>query len=631
MELKYIWVDEFNVLENLDLNFSHTGEHSFSYKDSQLITTQKRPLALKFGEKVTSVTAIAGQNGSGKTSMCELVVHIAATLVNGAMSYQTFFKGILCIGNYIFHHKDTPINNIPALRNDGYNVQEFDKTPFEKIDFENRPEFFKLGFIYFSNMLDWRSGFDLMNLANYSTEELLNRDIHTGTYKLKKGFGQSATPNYIGAYYDGQGYRHTKFYLNFPGHIPFPPPVTFVLKHTYSGNNKMLDFEDSSFTYKDYSEFNTIEQDILSQIYNHYPKVELGVSLTVDQNLFKAAVKALYRLNVLKAIAKDEGDLPDLKSANSFIFGESDIIPNYNEPELTELLETHSDLIDIGYFYDVWSHSDPDDKTTYDIGFKALEVFYIENTENSRNLIRTLMDLENRVVNRKHHYGMRLLNYNFYPHNSSGEYNFYTLFSRLYAAIQRYVNDPDKRKTIVLILDEADIGFHPVWKKKLLKWVVSFLNGEFNPYQFQLIFTTHSPYLLSDLHSDNLILLSNVGGESRLAPMTDRFTFGANINELLADNFFMNEGLIGDFAKDNIQGVIDRLNTWREIKERTNDLSVEQRERDHCLNIISIIGDTIVRQKLFEMFHELFRSEAILDGEIASLEKRVAYLKTLRK
>ena len=104
-----------------------------------------------------------------------------------------------------------------------------------------------------------------------------------------------------------------------------------------------------------------------------------------------------------------------------------------------------------------------------------------------------------------------------------------------------------------------------------------------------IIFTTHSPFLLSDLPKENIIFLEK---GKQVYPFDDgKQTFGANIHTLLSHGFFMKNGLMGEFAKDKIDTAIKYLNQ----KVLTND------ELDYCENIISIIGEPIIKRELQRM------------------------------
>jgi len=71
-------------------------------------------------------------------------------------------------------------------------------------------------------------------------------------------------------------------------------------------------------------------------------------------------------------------------------------------------------------------------------------------------------------------------------------------------------------------------------------------------------------------------------------------TFGANISDLLADSFFVEDSLIGDFAKDKINKVID----WLTDEDKKEDAD------GYYKVLIELIDEPIVQSKLNEMYKE---------------------------
>ena len=631
MEIKFIWVEEYrNIIQDLNINLYHTGAHRFHYESGRLTLSLNDLSLLDFGPKVSGITAIAGQNGSGKSSICEVILNAAATLVNGGFSFEFPFKGILCYGNYIFYSKQIPLDNAQELQGAGYTIIAYTDTPLDNVPHDLKPEFIKRGFIYYSNQLDWRSSMSLMNLSNISTEEFIQSDFRTGTAILPDFGDNKENPNFIGTYFENQSYRNTKFYLNFPGHIPFPKPVSFLLKNTFSGNNRALTLRTAEAD--EHSFFREQEQNILSEIYPPFQQPIIDERIAVNQALFKKISGRLYRLNLVIASGKTLEKFPAAELVVQFVYESSaveDIFPS--SQKVIQLLKLHDELMTAGYFHHEFYPYYLVDKFKEKWRFYPVEFFYIPNDDTTIPALRDLMRLEEEIINDQTHFLKRISNYGLQPFNSSGEYSYYSLFSRLFDVIQRYDHGADDRKTIVLVLDEAEVGYHPAWKKKFLKWVLDFLNEDFNNYHFQIILTTHSPYLLSDLSSEHILLLKKENNRTNIIPPDDFQTFGANINELLADSFFMHEGLIGDFAQQTIQHVIDQLNDWRDAK-LAGKLDTRQHEKRHwCLGIISMIADGIVRNKLFEMYWDIFEDQGAIDNEIGLLEARIEQLKARKK
>ena len=152
---------------------------------------------------------------------------------------------------------------------------------------------------------------------------------------------------------------------------------------------------------------------------------------------------------------------------------------------------------------------------------------------------------------------------------------------------------------INILLDEIDLGLHPQWQKKFLNLILNI----FKNYSIKLniILTSHSTFILSDLPKENIIFLEK---GKQVYPFEDgKQTFGANIHTLLSHGFFMKEGLMGEFAKEKIQSII---NYYEEIKELTKEENKKQRDKEKAIyekeyktkfwQIQSIIGDDYLKQ-----------------------------------
>jgi hypothetical protein len=161
------------------------------------------------------------------------------------------------------------------------------------------------------------------------------------------------------------------------------------------------------------------------------------------------------------------------------------------------------------------------------------------------------------------------------------------------------------------VIDEGEIGFHPQWQKEYLNNVIHFLN-RLSDLKVQLIITSHSPFVLSDLPKSNVILLNK---DKDNKTITDSLsvkeeTFAANIHELFADSFFMRNGTIGDFAKRKIEEVINLINRKENILDR---------EIEHIKKVIALIGEPIIKDRLIDMFNERF-------GKVETLQDRITRL-----
>lgn len=133
-----------------------------------------------------------------------------------------------------------------------------------------------------------------------------------------------------------------------------------------------------------------------------------------------------------------------------------------------------------------------------------------------------------------------------------------------------------KYKCINLVFDEIELYFHPEFQRKFIKILIENLTRLHtnvepeNKFHFNVIFSTHSPFILSDIPSQNTLKLDNGKVISN-----DKFnSFGANIHDLLADEFFLENGSMGAYSMERIEIAINLLN-YKTLYKNLNGLKKE--------------------------------------------------------
>lgn len=171
-------------------------------------------------------------------------------------------------------------------------------------------------------------------------------------------------------------------------------------------------------------------------------------------------------------------------------------------------------------------------------------------------------------------------------------------------------------KHVLIILEEIELYFHPEMQRKYIKHVVeSILNLQLRAIRsIQLLFVTHSPFILSDIPDRNVLFLNQDG--SIVDDKETTRTFGGNIHELLARGFFMKDALVGDFARSKIEDMIQNVQENSKVPEDKEFVSDLRRE-------IELIGEDFLREKLLEMFFEKFTSEVDKAKRIAELREEL--------
>jgi hypothetical protein len=202
-------------------------------------------------------------------------------------------------------------------------------------------------------------------------------------------------------------------------------------------------------------------------------------------------------------------------------------------------------------------------------------------------------------------------------------------------------------KYINIVLDEIELYYHPDWQRKYIFELLDYI-GKINPANLKHIkalnftFLTHSPFILSDIPSSNILFLTE-SGEPR--PVSEEVkTFGANIHDLLKHSFFLRDGSMGAFAVDKINDTINFLNSLIKQKElskkQLNDIDYKPRKKEldelnqkiketdskRHKELIDLVDEPILKNKLIEMY-EMAASESVqielLENRIADLQKEL--------
>jgi predicted ATPase len=191
---------------------------------------------------------------------------------------------------------------------------------------------------------------------------------------------------------------------------------------------------------------------------------------------------------------------------------------------------------------------------------------------------------------------------------SSGENALMDLYSRLFFAKNYRLKDKIKKRYeynelhkqelkpttfLYLLIDEGEVGFHPQWQSQYLFNLVNFVRHLFVEYKVQIILTSHSPFIVSDLPKENLIFLEKENGNCKVISFNEEQTFAANIHSLLTNQFFMQDGVVGKFAKTKLQ---EELKPLLDKNQKNVD---ERRLR----KIISLIGEPVLQSKLNELLN----------------------------
>ena len=238
---------------------------------------------------------------------------------------------------------------------------------------------------------------------------------------------------------------------------------------------------------------------------------------------------------------------------------------------------------------------------------RIVEIGYGEkNFDNRIEFEKLYLDyekLEKNALDLKY-YGFRAID-EFYYNMSTGEANILKVMSYV-----KWLQMNSSQGTCQLVVDELEAGMHLEWSRTLINFLVNYINeiNRIGGMNFQLIFTTHSPYMLSDIKPGNVIMIEKNQETGYSEGKVLQNTFAKNIQEIMKENLIDN--IYGDFALAKINSMIERLNGEEE----------QEGNEEELLKEIHLISEPILRNKLLEMYDKKYNtSEFSIEKQLQKL------------
>lgn len=143
---------------------------------------------------------------------------------------------------------------------------------------------------------------------------------------------------------------------------------------------------------------------------------------------------------------------------------------------------------------------------------------------------------------------------------STGELAKLNLFSSIYNLVSK-----DKEMSGLIVIDEVDLFLHPEWQRNFISELISFYK-EFKHAKLQFLITTHSPLIIGDLLSDDIISMHIQ--ENGLPVKIKSFGFGTEIT----DAYVQGMHIQSTFGEHSRVKLIELIN-----KKRMNELSAKDK------------------------------------------------------
>ncbi len=594
MELVYLWVEEYKNIRNQGFNFSPRFECKYDENSKELTINENKEYVSIFPDNI-NITAIVGENGSGKSTISEVLATFSFQEYSSThkKDFLVFFNGKKFVFKQGFTDETVSFNikNHTAFE---YSKQNKSRT-IDIIYFSNdvasifnNPNFaYRLQFYHHIDAY-YQENKNLMTNNNYNTNrekldklEIFNKRLQNILLKDKKilthisdRFIFDSYKRELHFYEIGAYIVSNKDFMNLLG-------VKKITGNTVFKDN--INLEERFFKLL-----------ILFRLSNHFFDNESNEIVELIKSEFNHTDFSIENcMNIFKEISK---------------FDKKENI--YTKENIENILETFNYLKN-----EIWIEK---------------ENKIISDDFKSSNELLNLLFQE---INRTNFFNSQDLNYNYFT-LSSGEREYISIFVTLIHHLLRISeNSSGADNEFILLFDEAELGLHPNWQKRLIKDIVYFVNKYINK-KFQIIFNSHSPFILSDLPKENTIFLEKDknGNCNNVTKKISLDTFGANIHTLLSHGFFMENGLMGEFAKGRIRTI---QVAYKYIVHRHKQKSLNKKEHKKSRRFIkiqlkkfwyiqSIIGEkflqTIMKNYLQEIEEILFGNEKAIDNEIERLE-----------
>lgn len=599
VELLYVWIERDQADFIRETGFNLSPNYRFDMKRTEdgkyvLSCTERKEYVniWKFGS-INGLTALVGENGSGKSLLLRHL--LAFNAAHKKYPFRTVYV-------YLVNGKECIRHNFPSeqLINDTeYNVE---------------PSICGQTRIYISNGLA-AEGYS--HVPSYSERIMFTPEVNSIRVKefYKKATSVDKPTEYQPEYDFLQDYFSSKSrYKSFE--------TLCVLCYYHSLQSKKRESLPlvrgvDTFTIDVLSPYDLIRPDdvrggtetstrgsVKNRIYKLYKSYKIwekrNVIATGSDPVAKAYISLIFELCVLTNadLEFEVQSRDDLKEQSKKLLDRLSELPDSHEAVITYYGEASKEIAGLEKILPESFLPENSAGTSYR---SYLKIDRRKHSSEYYEICRYIDEL----MRKKNSFLPKYLHISLQP-QSSGEQALQNIFTwlSLYSSFGEMFGEQPVEigHNILLLLDEVDLYMHPEWQRKFLNLLSEELNKEYPDRKIQVVISTHSPLVLSDIPSDNIIYLKHEGDKCTFAsgPEQNR-TFGANIFALLKDSFFMKKPL-GEFAFSRIVDISNKLN---ELKANPDDVQSREQYRD-LDKWIDLIGEPVVRRKLQMLYDEVF-------------------------
>ena len=601
MFLIYMWVDRYKGLENFEITFDNNYEIKYNREEDTLSINKKCESENqniknfysidKTKGNVDSVNLLIGKNGSGKTSVLEVLNMLNLGSSNDNDEIQEINMIILYKSN--FNNEDFILEKYPLSMS--IEIKESQKKikvkeVLFKVELEDEKNYKE---DYLKNLGIIKISFKEGNLSGSQRELLSEFGKERTVFKLNIGL-ENESKKYIYDYLIK--IRQEKNNDNFENaYLTLSIPDLYaILINLYKDiilNNLHSEIDDKLFRLYDINSDNLNLKDII--LNNCFNYIYLYMILaTLDSNDKKIISKENLRKRKDKFL-----ELLNNKSANEkfeILLKEFEILLKTLGESIEFNIENYKTVEDI---VDIINDIKEDDETC----IKSKK--FIVNFKNNEKIKKLLEEYDNFYIPQEGtDVDLLFKNMKYIQIKEEGLSDGERIKLQYFSTLHGFLNGELKdKKYVTFLFDEVETYLHPEWSRRFLYELIEELE-KYEDKKFKLIFATHSPFLIADVLAKDCIYLSkNKKGKIKAEIKEDVKTFGANIVDLFKDTMFL-ESTFGKFATEKIKWAVDEISdSKKNYSQIKNNPEIDF--------IINEIGEKLISNKLKSMIESKFENK----------------------
>ena len=670
MELIYMYIERFdNLMENEQLNFS--PNFKVDIIDNKLnIKEEHQSLENFYGENIKNITAIVGKNGAGKTTILDLLGMNWDDRVDESKRRKTK-DGYGTTDSYIIvYHIENDYYGIEIVNNDIFNntIKNFDFKGNEKDIFYKQPmgivvEYKDDNFKYIESFYNKRIFKEKVSdkIRTYYISQEYSERINTRMYSIKSEDKNYLTKrNYI--LHKSKKLQYEYMYklkdkdLNYNNNsmnIEIIPDFDYGLfgktkKEQIEIEEYIYELENRLYIYK-LPLFRNINKGYEKEIEN---KKEIFILDSLSRYIIDMFVDGVCGSIDDPYVDKKQGYFNIKDNATKKILNDITLDMHTNTKEFGGLhskkVEYENVMAVIEYYREktdkpykllkyVARYLNLRIESKVQLGYenkyhesieKFVDALYKCN-EKYFNVDKVRIECKNKidedVSKALDVYDDYIVRDNLNKNNLSNQ--FIIKVRRLSEGQRKFldqiviINDilhkSNENQLTILLLDELDSSLHPEWSRRFIDIICEVIK-EYKYKQVQIVLSSHSPFILSDIVlSNNSLFIEN--SKEKLTVKTKGIkTFGVNIQKLLIEDFFM-DSTIGEFAKSKIESVIEFL-LLKMDKKKECEVEYSNKEIE---TIIENIGEPLIASKVEDFYFDAYKSTSLLKEKEKKLQREL--------